>query len=45
MKYQRWNLTGRPEGSYEKLRREGVPALVAAALCAQIGRASCRERV
>jgi len=35
MKYQRWNLTGRPEGSYEKLRREGVPALVAAALCAR----------
>ena len=35
MKYQQWNITTRPDGAYRTLRDQGMPALVAAALCAR----------
>ena len=35
MKYQQWNIAKRPESAYRTLREQGLPALVAAALCAR----------
>ena len=35
MKYQRWNIAPRTESVYTRLCQEGVPALVAAALCSR----------
>ena len=35
MKYQQWNIANRPEGPYKAMRERGVPALVAATLCAR----------
>ena len=33
MKYQQWNIETPPAGAYRTLRSQGLPALVAAALC------------
>jgi len=35
MKYQQWNIAERPPAAYRTLREQGLPALVAAALCAR----------
>lgn len=35
MKYQRWNIASRSEANYTRLCQEGVPPLVAAALCSR----------
>ena len=35
MKYQQWNIANRPAEAYRTLRADGMPALVAAALCAR----------
>ena len=35
MKYQQWNIAKRPETAYRTLRDQGLPDLVAAALCAR----------
>ncbi len=35
MKYQQWNIANRPEEPYRAMRERGVPALVAATLCAR----------
>lgn len=35
MKYQQWNIAEKPEAPYRVMREHGVPALVAAVLCAR----------